>query len=153
MKKIIERTKLTDFAPLGMDPVIARIYSGRGVRSEEELELGLERLLDFHSLRDIDKASEIIADAVKADRKILVFGDYDVDGATSTALTVECLRNFGASDVTFMVPDRQKNGYGLNAAVIDELKAKENPGLIITVDNGVSFRCHHRSPSFLRRAP
>lgn len=138
MKKIIERTKLTDFAPEGMDPVIARIYSGRGVRDRDELELGLDRLLDFHALRDIDKASLIIADAVKSDRRILVFGDYDVDGATSTALTVECLRNFGASHVTFMVPDRQKNGYGLNAAVIDDLKEKENPGLIITVDNGVS---------------
>ena len=106
-----------------MDPVVARIFAGRGVRDRDELELGLDRLLDFHALRDIDKAAEIITDAVRADRRILVFGDYDVDGATSTALTVECLRNFGASHVTFM---------------IDDLKEKENPGLIITVDNGVS---------------
>ena len=80
----------------------ARIFAGRGVRDRDELELGLDRLLDFHALRDIDKAAEIITDAVRADRRILVFGDYDVDGATSTALTVECLRNFGASHVTFM---------------------------------------------------
>ena len=59
----------------------------------------------------MNKAAEFITDAVRADRRILVFGDYDVVRATSTALTFECLRNFGASHMTFMVPDRKKNGY------------------------------------------
>lgn len=124
---------------LNIDPFVALIASGRGYTDPAELEEFLcdEVVLnDPYELCDIQKASQIINESVWAEEKIAVFGDYDVDGVTATALMYGYLKNRGAN-VSYFIPDREKDGYGINMSAIDRLKS-EGIDLIITVDNGIA---------------
>ncbi len=124
---------------LDIDAFVALIAAGRGYTDPAELEefLADEVLLeDPYILADIEKAAEIINEAVWAEEKIAVFGDYDVDGVTATALMYSYLKNRGAR-VSYIIPDREKDGYGINSAAIGRLK-DEGTDLIITVDNGIA---------------
>ena len=136
----IER-RLVDVGPtlraLDVGPVLARVYAGRGVRDAAELEHTLERLLDFRALRGIDEAVELLVHAVTHGERILIVGDFDADGATSTAVAVRALRACGARDVHYVVPDRFRFGYGLTPEIVAVALQRE-PALIITVDNGIS---------------
>ncbi|MEE0927727.1 MAG: DHH family phosphoesterase, partial [Acutalibacteraceae bacterium] len=122
-----------------VDTFVALIATGRGYTDPAELDEFLtdEVLMeDPYTLADIEKASEIINEAVWSEEKIVVFGDYDVDGVTATALMFSYLKNRGAR-VSYIIPDRERDGYGINSAAIQRLK-DEGTDLIITVDNGIA---------------
>jgi len=120
-----------------LPPLLARIYGARGIRSREELDLGLAQLLPPDTLLHADLAAVLLADALAANRRILVVGDFDADGATSTALAVSALREFGATQVDYLVPNRFEYGYGLTPEIV-ALAAERAPAVIVTVDNGIS---------------
>ncbi len=125
------------FADTDIHPLLARVYSGRGIDSMQQLDLGLAQLLPPTQLLNADRAAILLADALVADRKILIIGDFDADGATSTALAVSALKAFGATRVDYLVPNRFDYGYGLTPEIV-ALAARDKPDLIITVDNGIS---------------
>ena len=118
-----------------LHPVLARLYAARGVRAADDLDYGLRGLLPVGSLTAVDEGVELLL-RHRQDR-ILIVGDFDADGATSTALVVRCLREFGFADVGYLVPDRFKFGYGLTPEIV-RVAAERSPDLLVTVDNGVS---------------
>ena len=117
--------------------ILQRIFAARGILSEEQLDKRLQALLPFTTLTDIEKASVRLEQALQAQQRILVIGDFDADGATSTALAIAALRSMGAKHVDFLVPNRFEFGYGLTPAIVEVAK-QSNPQLIITVDNGIA---------------
>lgn len=114
----------------------AEILARRGVQAEHELELKLKHLL-APNLKGLQHAIELIDQAIDTQQKIVIVGDYDADGATSTTLMMLALREMGA-DVCYLVPDRFKYGYGLTPAIADLAQERYQPDLLITVDNGIS---------------
>ncbi|MES1944199.1 single-stranded-DNA-specific exonuclease RecJ [Salinisphaera sp. PC39] len=134
----IERRPVPEVSlPDDLPPVLRRVYAARGIRDAEELVLGLDRLPGYQSLSDIEAAAALLQEALTQDRRILVVGDFDADGATATALAVDALRAFGATRVDYLVPDRARHGYGLSPAIVEAARAYE-PDLIVTVDNGIA---------------
>jgi len=125
----------TDFAG-HLHPVVRRVYAARGIASDSELDLSLDRLLPVGSLEGLDAATRLLA-AHRAAGRVLVIGDFDADGATSTALLVRALRALHFAHVDFLVPNRFRFGYGLTPEIV-ALAATRTPSLIVTVDNGVS---------------
>lgn len=135
--KIIER-EISQLIHLdAVHPVLARVYVARGVQNNAELELTLKRLLPWQSLKGIDAAVEQLLPVVLEGKRLLVVGDFDVDGATSTALALRCLRLFGAQHVDYLVPNRFDYGYGLSPELVELAQARQ-PELIMTVDNGIA---------------
>lgn len=126
-----------DFLPQQIPPLLRQIYARRGVRSAEELSLKTSGLLHFSSLKDIDKAVELLKYSLKNQQKVCICGDFDADGATSSALMVSALQAFGLQQVSYRVPNRMTDGYGLSTAMVEQL-ATENVQLIVTVDNGIA---------------
>lgn len=120
-----------------LHPLLQRIYAARGIQSPQELEHGLEHLLSFSLLKGIDVMVHHIYVALQQQQSILVLGDFDADGATSSALAVSVLKKFGAQHVSYLVPNRFEYGYGLTPEIVD-VAAARNPQIIITVDNGIS---------------
>lgn len=120
----------------GVLPFIAEILARRGVQSEQELDLKLKYLL-APKMKGLDQAIQIIDLAIDENKKIVIVGDYDADGATSTALMILALREMGAN-VQYLVPDRFKYGYGLTPKIADLAFESFQPDLLITVDNGIS---------------
>jgi single-stranded-DNA-specific exonuclease len=120
-----------------LNPLLQRVYAARAVNSIDELDTSLNALLPYHSLKDIDKATDRLFKAISSQQRILIVGDFDADGATSTALAISALRRFGAKNVEYLVPNRFEYGYGLTPAIID-VADHWKPDLIITVDNGIS---------------
>ncbi|AXI01840.1 single-stranded-DNA-specific exonuclease RecJ [Aquirhabdus parva] len=122
---------------INLPQVLARLYASRGVQHIDELELKLSRLLPAQDLLGLDSAITQINAAIDAKQRILIIGDFDADGATSTALMMLALGKMGAV-VDFLVPDRFKYGYGLTPEIVALALAEYTPDLIITVDNGIS---------------
>ncbi|MFI8034771.1 single-stranded-DNA-specific exonuclease RecJ [Acinetobacter sp. ABJ_C3_5] len=120
----------------GVPAFIAEILARRGVQSEQELELKLKHLLP-PALKGLETAVELMDQAIDQQRQIVIVGDYDADGATSTALMVLVLQEMGAK-VEYLVPDRFKYGYGLTPAIAELAQHSYQPDLLITVDNGIS---------------
>lgn len=120
----------------GVLAFVAEILARRGVESEQELELKLKHLL-APTMKGLPEAIQLIDQAIDRGQKIVIVGDYDADGATSTALMVLALRDMGAN-VEYLVPDRFKYGYGLTPAIADLAFVSFTPDLLITVDNGIS---------------
>lgn len=120
----------------GVPAFVAEILARRGVESEQELELKLKHLL-APTMKGLPEAIQLMDQAIDRGQKIVIVGDYDADGATSTALMVLALRDMGAK-VEYLVPDRFKYGYGLTAAIADLAFVNFTPDLLITVDNGIS---------------
>lgn len=120
-----------------LHPVLNRIYKARGITDNAQLELGLQELIPFYDLSDIQKAVSRLANALNEQEHILIVGDFDADGATSSALAVSALRTLGAKNVSFLVPNRFDFGYGLTPAIVEVAKTME-PKLIVTVDNGIA---------------
>jgi single-stranded-DNA-specific exonuclease len=118
-----------------LNPVQARLFAMRGVTTMDELDYGLANLEPISSLDNVDAAVELLLS--KRHERIIVIGDFDVDGATSTALMLRCLRAFGFAEVDFLVPNRFEYGYGLSPEIV-QVAAKSSPSLIVTVDNGIS---------------
>ncbi|PJD95479.1 MAG: single-stranded-DNA-specific exonuclease RecJ [Legionella sp.] len=117
--------------------VLKRIFIARGVKDEKELDKQLQTLLPFHTLKGIELACERLEQALHLQQRILIIGDFDADGATSTALAVTALRAMGAQNVEYLVPNRFEFGYGLTPAIVD-VAYQWSPHLIITVDNGIA---------------
>lgn len=117
--------------------ILQRIYSRRGIQSLSELDYSLNALLPYNTLIDIEKACERLKTALEQQQHILIIGDFDTDGATSTALGVDALRQFGAKRVSYLVPNRFTFGYGLTPEIV-AVASLQQPDLIITVDNGIS---------------
>lgn len=120
---------------LQIDPILRRLYSARGVTGSEQLDYTLQRLVPVHTMSGIDAAVELLLK--HRNNRIIVIGDFDADGATSTALVIRCLREFGINDAGYLVPNRFEFGYGLSPEIV-RVAAERSPELLITVDNGVS---------------
>lgn len=121
----------------GLHPILKRIYANRHINSLSQLDYTLKRLINFNQLRGIDAAANIVADAVMNNQRIIIIGDYDADGATSTALVVRALNSFAAAHVDYLVPNRFEYGYGLTPEIVEVARAY-SPEVLITVDNGIS---------------
>lgn len=138
--KIIEReipdATVQTLVQSGINPLLARLYVARGVQSMDELDTGLGKLLPPSGLRGIQEAACVLADAIAQQRRICIVADYDCDGATACAVGVRGLRMLGAQHVTYEVPDRINDGYGLSASIARRVHAKGHE-LLLTVDNGI----------------
>ncbi|MDO9283502.1 MAG: DHH family phosphoesterase, partial [Aquabacterium sp.] len=127
----------------GVHPLLARLFAARGVRSADELDDGLARLLPPTALMGAMAAATLLADAIAARARICIVADYDCDGATACAVALRGLAMLGAAPATlgYVVPDRLIHGYGLTPA-IDDLALASSPGappqLLVTVDNGIA---------------
>jgi single-stranded-DNA-specific exonuclease len=120
-----------------MHPVLQRVYAARGVRTAQDLELSMQQLLPIGTLPCVEAAAQLLDAHRQRGGLILIIGDFDADGATSTALLVRALRSWGFGAVDFLVPNRFEFGYGLTPEIV-ELAARQHPALIVTVDNGIS---------------
>ncbi|WP_421717257.1 single-stranded-DNA-specific exonuclease RecJ [Algiphilus sp.] len=123
--------------PDDLHPVVRRAYATRGVHSAQDCDYGLQRLLPPDGLLGLDTAADVVAKAIADGRRICIAGDYDCDGATSTALLVRGLRALGAAQVDHVIPDRFTMGYGLSEALVDAARAR-GAELLITVDSGIA---------------
>ncbi|NNE36816.1 MAG: single-stranded-DNA-specific exonuclease RecJ, partial [Gammaproteobacteria bacterium] len=137
-RKIKRRDASNDISlPADLHPVLKQVYASRGIESAEELSYSLDKLCSFESLKDIDNAAILLAEAIQQQKYILIVSDYDADGATACALGIRGLTAMGTAHVEYLVPDRFKHGYGLSPEIVD-LAMDFNPDVIVTVDNGIS---------------
>ncbi|RZV53697.1 MAG: single-stranded-DNA-specific exonuclease RecJ, partial [Pseudomonadales bacterium] len=130
-------SEVEDQLPADLPPLLRRIYLARGLHRAQDIDLSLSTLLPPSDLLGIDAACDLLVAALENQSRILVVGDYDADGATSSALALRALARMGHNDVRFMVPNRFEFGYGLSPEIV-ALARQQNPALIITVDNGIS---------------
>lgn len=140
MKKIIQQRPADENLLTCSEEIpslLKRIYQSRGVVSEKELERSLKHLLPANDLLDIDRATELITNAIVDDQRILIVADFDCDGASSCAVGVRGLKLLGAKSVDYLVPNRFEYGYGLTPEIV-EVAATYQPDLLITVDNGIA---------------
>jgi len=121
----------------GIHPLLARLYAARGVLASDELDPALARLLPPAALKGAAEAARLLADAIAAGERLCIVADYDCDGATACAVAVRGLRMLGARDVTYLVPDRVTDGYGLTPAIARRVQAL-GARLLVTVDNGIA---------------
>lgn len=136
-KKLRRRdVKINGYLPQ-IHPLLRRLYVSRGIKEIQELDRGVTGLLLWQTLPGIDTAVDLLQKTILTDRCIFIVGDFDVDGATSTALAVLALRSMGAKDVKYFVPNRFTEGYGLSPIIVERISCK-NAALIVTVDNGIS---------------
>lgn len=117
--------------------ILQRIYAQRGISTEEEINHSLSKVLTPGDLLNVNSGVELIYRCIQENQRILIVGDFDADGATSTALFIRALHSLGFSNVQYLVPNRFEFGYGLTPEIVD-VAVKQNPDLIITVDNGIS---------------
>ena len=121
----------------GVSPLLARLYAARGVEGPSDIDYRLATLPHPVGLSGLAAASAVMADAIMRGQRLLVVGDFDADGATSTALAVRALMALGATRVDYLVPNRFEFGYGLSAELV-AVARERSPDLILTVDNGIS---------------
>jgi len=137
-KQIVRRAKVDDnHLPNSLHPLIKQIYASRGIESATELELNVSKLCAIGSLKGINQGCQVLHQALLDNKSIAIIGDFDADGATSTALMMEALRLFGSDNYQFIVPNRFLYGYGLTPEIV-EIAAEKGAELLITVDNGIS---------------
>lgn len=120
----------------GLPPVLARVLAARGVREDSELQYPLSAMLPYSAMKNIEAAAAILSDAIQQQKRLLIVGDYDADGATASAVGVRALGAMGAR-VEYLVPNRFDYGYGLTPEIV-AVAAQRQPDLIITVDNGIA---------------
>ena len=121
----------------GIHPLLAQLYAARGVQSADELDDALAKLLQPVTLLGADRAAVLLADAIGQDKRLCIVADYDCDGATACAVAVRGLRMLGARFVSYLVPDRVVDGYGLTGAIAQRVK-DSGADVLITVDNGIA---------------
>jgi single-stranded-DNA-specific exonuclease len=140
MKKIIRPRVLPAGVALmpNVHPVLARLYALRGITQPVELERALKGLAPAQQMKGLDGALAVLEQSLREGKRILVVGDFDADGATSTTLAVLALRAMGAIHVDYLVPNRFRYGYGLTPEIVALACATKHPDLIVTVDNGIS---------------
>ena len=141
--KIIRREQVNDgHLPNDLAPIIKQIYACRGVTSAQQLELKVANLQGLtvenkHALKGLDEACSLLHQALVDKTSIVIVGDFDADGATSTALMISALNLFGGTNHSFLVPNRFEYGYGLTPEIVD-IAANQGAKLLVTVDNGIS---------------
>jgi single-stranded-DNA-specific exonuclease len=121
----------------GVHPLLARLYASRGIQDAAMLDASLAQLLPPTGLKGIESAAVLLADAIAANKKICIVADYDCDGATACAVALRGLRLLGAKHVSYIVPDRVVDGYGLTQPIAERVKAS-GADVLITVDNGIA---------------
>ncbi len=136
--KIIHRSGVENctIPQWNLDPVLTRIFATRGIKDTSELVYHVKDILP-PNLKDIEVATTLICDAILAQQRIRIIGDYDTDGATSTALAMRFFKDIGYQQVDYYIPDRQTEGYGLNLQIVEHAK-QQGVALLITVDNGIA---------------
>ena len=139
--KIVERSTPPRAAwqleQAGLHPLLARLYAARGVKSSDELDDALARLLPPAGLKGVQDAARLLADAIAHNQRICIVADYDCDGATACAVALRGLRLLGAEQVSYLVPDRVVDGYGLTPPIAQRVAA-QGADLLVTVDNGIA---------------
>jgi len=123
--------------PNDIHPVLKRIYAARDIKTADDLDYSLQKLLPYEDLSNIQEAVALLAEAIENDKRILIVADFDADGATSCVVGMQGLRQMGATDVVYVVPNRFEFGYGLSPEIV-EVAAEMSPDLLVTVDNGIS---------------
>lgn len=123
--------------PDHLSPLLWRVYQARGINDASDVERELSALISPAELGGIEKAVDVLENALRTEQRVLIVGDFDADGATSCALAVRALRAFGCASVDYLVPNRFAFGYGLTPEIVDHARTR-NPDLIVTVDNGIS---------------
>ena len=121
----------------GVHPLLARLFAARGVLNKEDLDDGLAQLLPPSGLLGAQAAATLLADAIENNQRLCIVADYDCDGATACAVAVRGLRLLGAKQVSYIVPDRVVDGYGLTAPIAQRVHAS-GADVLITVDNGIA---------------
>ena len=137
MKKLIKRREIPVGNSVSTHPLLDRLYRARHIKNTKELDRTLKSMLNPNQLYGIDQAVNLLVEVYQQQQKIVIVGDFDADGATSTALSVLALRQLGFSDVDYLVPNRFEQGYGLSIPVA-EMALEKGVQLLMTVDNGVS---------------
>ena len=140
MSKIVRRPFPAEtaarLAESGIPPLLARIFAARGIADAAQLDTDIKRLLPFALLKNAEKRACLLADAIAAQKKILIVADYDADGATACAVAMRGLSALGAK-VDFIVPNRFEYGYGLTPEIV-QLAKQSSPDILLTVDNGIA---------------
>jgi single-stranded-DNA-specific exonuclease len=136
LKPILERPPMTD-SQVHPHPLINRILQNRGIQSMDEMKYPLKALINPSEMLNMQAAVELLEEHIRRGSRIVVVGDFDCDGATSTSIAVEGLELLGAKDVKYLIPDRMIHGYGLSPPVA-KLAGELAPDLIVTVDNGIA---------------
>ena len=121
----------------GIHPLLARLYAARGVQSKDELDDALNLLLPPAGMLGTTEAAKLLADAIAQNKRLCIVADYDCDGATACAVGVRGLRMLGARNVSYLVPDRVVDGYGLTPPIAERVHA-QGADVLITVDNGIA---------------
>ncbi|QTM00132.1 single-stranded-DNA-specific exonuclease RecJ [Mannheimia sp. ZY171111] len=137
MEKLIKKRPLLTTKTLSENTLLNRIYQSRGIKTTKELEHHLQHLHRPQQLANIEQAVDLLINAFDKQSRIVIVGDFDADGATSTALAIIALRQLGFEQVDYLIPDRFSQGYGLSVAVAEIVIAK-GADLVLTVDNGIS---------------
>jgi single-stranded-DNA-specific exonuclease len=140
VRRILRRAvsnELQAALPASLHPVLRRVYAARPLAGAVDLELRLDQLLPVSSLDGAEAAAERLAACRLRQDRVLIIGDFDADGATSTALMMRQLRRLGYTGADFLVPDRFRFGYGLTPEIV-QVAAARKPHLIVTVDNGIA---------------
>ncbi|MCB1826870.1 MAG: single-stranded-DNA-specific exonuclease RecJ [Coxiellaceae bacterium] len=119
------------------NPLLQRVFAARNVSDLDEIDKTLQALLPYDELMQIDQAVVRLAIALEKQESVIVVGDFDADGATSTAVAVKAMQSFGLKAIDYLVPNRFEFGYGLTPEIVD-VAEKSKPDLIITVDNGIA---------------
>lgn len=120
-----------------LSPLLQRIYGARGISSLTQLDYSLQQLINPNEIINLSHAAQFIAESIQQQKKFLIIGDYDADGATSTALMVKGLTSLGLVTIDYILPDRVTEGYGLSQGLVDRVM-HSNPDIVITVDTGIS---------------
>ncbi|HAU13203.1 MAG: single-stranded-DNA-specific exonuclease RecJ [Alcanivorax sp.] len=138
MKRVTRRNPAarSQFSP-DIPSLLQRIYANRGLQSDHDVDLALKNLLPASELKGLEPALDLLVSVLEKRQRILVVGDFDADGATSSALSVLALRKLGAAAVDYLVPNRFEYGYGLTPEIV-AVALQRSPDLILTVDNGIS---------------
>ena len=149
VNKLIKRRPVLGQQAVSDDPLLDRLYRARHITNNRELDRSLNIMLAPNQLAGIEQAVNLLLNAYYQNMRIIIIGDFDADGATSTALTVLALRMLGFTAVDYLLPNRFEQGYGLSLPVA-ELALAKGADLVITVDNGVSssegvafLKAHH----------
>lgn len=137
MNKIIKRREVPVGNMISENALLDRLYRARHIKNTQELDRTLKSMLNPNQLHGIEQAVNLLLEAYRQQQKIVIVGDFDADGATSTALSVLALRQLGFTDVDYLVPNRFEQGYGLSIPVA-EMAIEKGVQLLMTVDNGVS---------------
>lgn len=135
--QIKQREYDKNISGLHASPLLNRIYAARDISNSQQLDLALQHMLEPSGLSHIEQAVNLLLSAIHANKRIVIVGDFDCDGATGTAVAVRGLQMLGAKQVFFKVPHRVLHGYGLTPGLVEELQELQ-PDLIITVDSGIA---------------